>query len=100
MIAGLAFDDANLQRFVAVVFDSPISNVVGTVTLGIPNNTMDRRREIGDVRVDHHYSYAIVDSLFNQRGGSKFVVCAKDNRIYLLCQNVLNHAHLTVDIST
>ena len=60
---------------------------------------MNWRRETGNIRIDHHNRDALINGLLQQWRGGEFIVCTKDDRIDILRQDVLDHAHLTVYVS-
>ena len=100
MIAGLAFDDSHFQRFIAKVLDRPISHFLGAAALRIADNTVNRCREIRNVRIDHDDRHALIHRLLEQGCRRKLVMGAEDNCVHVLGQNILDHTHLTVDVGT
>ena len=74
VIAGLAFDHADLFGAVADLGDQIVGKSVGAVALGIADHGVDWGREFGDVGIDDDNGDALFDGTGDQRRGRGLVM--------------------------
>ena len=98
VVARLALEDADLHRLVADQLERVFAFLVRAVALRIADDRVHRGGEVSDVGIDDDHGDACVHRAFDQRRGRVLVVRRQDDGLNLLRDDVLEHAHLAIDV--
>ena len=80
MVAGLAFDDADLGGACRPsLLEEIVAELVRAGALRIADDAVHRRREVGDVGIDDDDGDALFDCLLDQRRGGRLVMGGQDD---------------------